>query len=224
MRAGVVRDIPELDIYTENINRHMHAEYCDRGYGYDKDFLQDDRIKIIVIGSSFGRDWINVLLESSIADKLDISYINAYIGYLDSNIESRKSRLENADYIFFVVSTIDFTDVPECLQEYYESGKLYLVGNKNFGQSNGIAYNRRGQADYLKQSIVLDNAYLEQNDLLREAYKENFIDLIGILQKNDGTIPIFTPDGKFISQDCTHLTQAGAQYYASILDLTWILK
>ena len=39
MKAGVVRDIPELYISKDNIHRGMHAEYCDRGYQYDKPFL-----------------------------------------------------------------------------------------------------------------------------------------------------------------------------------------
>ena len=40
-----------------------------------------------------------------------------------------------------------------------------------------------------------------------------------ISQKTDGGVPVFVNDGRFISQDCRHLTQAGAQYYASLIDL-----
>ena len=32
------------------------------------------------------------------------------------------------------------------------------------------------------------------------------------------TVPVFTPDGRFISQDCRHLTRAGARYFATLFD------
>ena len=33
-----------------------------------------------------------------------------------------------------------------------------------------------------------------------------------------GSIRFFTEDGKFISQDCYHLTQAGAKWFADKID------
>lgn len=41
--AGVVRDIPELDVKRSDVHRGMWAEYCDRGYQYDRNFLDDTR-------------------------------------------------------------------------------------------------------------------------------------------------------------------------------------
>lgn len=62
----------------------------------------DDRIKVVVIGNSFWRDWVNVLLESFIADELDISYIYANLSDLDESVAAKKSRLEAADYVFLL--------------------------------------------------------------------------------------------------------------------------
>jgi hypothetical protein len=31
-------------------------------------------------------------------------------------------------------------------------------------------------------------------------------------------VPVFTPERKFISQDCRHWTQAGARFYAELFD------
>ena len=36
-------------------------------------------------------------------------------------------------------------------------------------------------------------------------------------------VRVFTDDGMFISQDCRHLTEAGAKYYAKILELSLFL-
>lgn len=221
VRAGVVRDVPELDISKDQIHRHMHAEYVDRGYGYDRDFLDDGKTKVLVIGSSFGRDWINILLESPIGNELDISYI---FPYSSKYIADRESRMEDAEYIFYAISDNEFIGLPESVEKYYDLGKVYIVGNKNFGDCNGIIYNNRNSSDYLLQSITLSQDYLEQNERLLTEYTNHYIDMIGYVQNDDGTIRVFTPEGKFISQDCIHLTRAGAQYYASLIGLSWVVQ
>lgn len=221
VRAGVVRDVPELNISKDHIYRHMHAEYVDRGYDYDRDFLNDGRTKILVIGSSFGRDWINILLESSIGNELDISYI---FPYSSEYIAERENRMNDAKYIFYVLSDNEFNGLPESVGRYYDLGKVYIVGNKNFGDCNGIIYNHRNEPDYFLQSITPPQEYLEQNERLLTEYTDHYIDMIGFVQNNDETIRVFTPEGKFISQDCIHLTQAGAQYYASVIELSWIIQ
>ena len=45
------------------------------------------------------------------------------------------------------------------------------------------------------------------------------LDMMLPVMIDDKHVKVFTDDGKFISQDCRHLTQAGAQYYAKILEL-----
>jgi len=76
MNAGVVRDVPELYVQKNNVHRNMHAEYVDRIYPYDKDFPKNNgKINVLVIGNSFARDWGNILLESAMADKINLSYI-----------------------------------------------------------------------------------------------------------------------------------------------------
>ncbi len=49
IKVGVVRNIPERDVYTTTSHRGMWSEYCDRIYEYDKDFTGDTS-KINVLG------------------------------------------------------------------------------------------------------------------------------------------------------------------------------
>ena len=65
---------------------------------------------------------------------------------------------------------------------------------------------------------------LRQNDLWKKTYGDRYIDMISPLLDGDGQIQVFTDDGFFISQDCRHLTKQGAQYYAGILDLSFLLR
>lgn len=51
-----------------------------------------------------------------------------------------------------------------------------------------------------------------------------FCDMMGPVMDATGNIKVFTPNHKYISQDCTHLTEDGAKYYTVILDLDRIFK
>lgn len=43
--------------------------------------------------------------------------------------------------------------------------------------------------------------------------------MMGLIQHSDGKVPVFTPNGKFFSFDGSHLSRAGANYYAQHLPL-----
>lgn len=220
LRAGVIRDVPELGIDKNNVHRGMHAEYCDIPYSWNKDFSDSDKVKVLVIGDSFGRDWANILNESSISDKIEISYI-----YLSSDLiyQQYENRISQADVVFRTYSN-STANIADSLPDIISNDKLYIVGYKNFGSSNGIIYNHRQSEDYFEQSITLDEEVLNNNQILKQTYGDHYIDMIQPVQNEDGSIRVFTDDHYFISQDCRHLTKFGAQYYACIMDLSWILN
>ena len=62
--AGVVRDVPELDVKRGEEHRGMFAEYCDRIYKLTSFPESSDKKNVLVVGISFGRDFANILLES----------------------------------------------------------------------------------------------------------------------------------------------------------------
>lgn len=218
LHAGVIRDVPELGIDKTNVHRGMHAEYCDVPYSWDRDFESTDKVKVVVIGDSFGRDFANVLNESDIAEQIEISYIyprtkDVYDDY--------KERLSEADVVFRTFS-VSKVDIEENLPDIVPDDKMYIVGYKNFGTSNGMIYVHRGSDDYFDQSVTLSDEVFENDKALSEQYGDHYIDMIKPVQNEDGSIRVFTDDQHFISQDCRHLTQYGAKYYAKILDLEWI--
>lgn len=216
--AGVVRDVPELDIYTSDIHRGMHAEYNDRVYDYDVDFSDDDRIKVFVIGDSFGRDWANVLLESDISDQLDIVYTHT-TQLSEDDIDC----ISSADYLFILASAAVNDTFPDYLYENISEGtKIYGIGTKRYGNTNGNLYSKRNRVDYLSQTV----SYAAVADIYEEEkayFGDNYIDFIAPILQEDGSVRAFTDDGKYISQDCRHLTRAGAQYYSRIMNLGGIL-
>ena len=215
-KAGVIRDVPALGIAASDAVRNMHGVYNDRVFQSDRPFEdQSDRIKVLVIGNSFARDWVNVLLESRFQAAIVISYV--YLPELAAEIEyvastKIRERVAQADIVFVLRAT------PELLADWSLGGaNVWVVGPKNFGRNNGIYYNSlsgiRGGA---RCSIPED--VLQENEGLRHVFGSQFIDLISPLRDDANTVPVFTPEGRFISQDTRHLTRDGAKYYGDVLD------
>ena len=215
LNAGVVRDIPELYISKDNISRGMHAKYCDRAYQYDKDFVTQ-KPHWLVIGNSFGRDFVNIINESEVSDKVEVSYTN---DYKRPGIEKR---LQKVDRVFISSRGITEPKVTEieilCLANGCSVDKIVVVGEKNFGESNGQIYAKRGHADYFKQTIDMEVGYHEKNEKLKAIYRERFLDLIGLVSAGDGKVRVFSPDNHFISADCRHLSKGGAIYYGKLIN------
>ncbi len=223
LRAGVIQDIPELDITTTSYQRGQHAAYNDRVYKWDRDFSNDSKIKILIVGDSTGRDWANILSESAIADKIEISYI---YHYSDDYVLERRERFEQADKVFCATYPKDGVEysLPEYLSLVTDPDTVYVVGVKNFGKSNGIVYNHRHRADYFESTVEPVEKVVIADRQGKEKYGDRYVDILSTVRKEDGTVSIFTPDHKFISQDCLHLTKSGAQFFAKELDLDWITQ
>ncbi|WP_278244353.1 acyltransferase family protein [Lachnobacterium bovis] len=211
LHAGVVRDVPELDIDMNNVHRNMHAEYCDIPYSWDNDFRDQSKKHILVFGDSFGRDFANILNESDYSELLEISYIYGY------DCSSEMDRVNEADLIFFGFNGWNLPDTIKDLPK----DKLYIVGNKGYGNSNGIIYAKRFSKDYFDQTVVMKDEDILNNNALKGIYGNRYIDMMGPVL-TDNRISVFTDDNFYISQDCKHLTQKGAQFYSRILDLSML--
>lgn len=216
VRAGVMRDVPELDIYKSNVHRGMHAEYVDRIYDYDKDFpLENGKRNVLIEGVSYGRDMANVILESDYKDSVNISYVfkwdKEYI-----------PRIKKADYIF----TFKRKDkVPDYVwKNLSPKAVVWGIGTKNYGQSNGVIYSKRFSPDYYNQTVKLHSWYKKTNDEWANSWEGHYINFIEIAMVGTDSIRVFTDDKKYISQDCYHLSPTGAKWYAKQIDFSYIFK
>ena len=216
MHGGVVRDVPELDIRMDDAHVKMHAEYVDRIYSYDKDFpAANGRINVLAVGNSFTRDWCNVLLESVMADSINLSYVE----FLDT---TDMRRVRRADYIFFYGYR---RGLPRWLWDDIDpQAEGWGIGTKNFGKSNGRIYRNRHRADYYSQTVRVVEDYLEENRRMAAEWKDRYIDMIAVVSAGDNKVRVFTDDRKFISQDTKHLTRSGARFYAAHIDFNRIFK
>ncbi len=210
LRAGVVRDVPELGISTACIQRNIHSEYCDRVYACKDAFEDNGKINVLVVGNSFARDWGNILLESGYGGEINL-YFSPHFN------DSLRPLIPKADRIFVFENYED--KVPQYVWESVDSDIVYCIGTKNFGITNGTVYARRFSEDYFRQTAALDPGYAALNLEKREKWGDHYIDLIEPVLV-DGRVRVFTDDDMFLSQDCRHLTEAGAKYYARVLELS----
>jgi hypothetical protein len=206
-RAGVIRNVPELGISVSEGTAISHSTYNSRVYEYDKSFERAGRKRVLVVGNSWARDWANILLESTWAKTIDLSYV------FDPSTHSEfEDRAAAADVIFFVTTRRNIVQ-----KLGYDKPKAYAVGPKNFGASSGIFYNYRG-ANYYDQRTEMLPETLKEERSLAEEWGDRYVSLIAKVKDNDGKVPVFTPDHMFISVDCRHLTQAGARMIARLIE------
>ena len=217
LHAGVSKDIPELECTVANAHRGMWGEYCDRVYEYDKDFPEDNgKINVLVEGVSFGRDMANVILESPYGDSINLSYVFLFKEgkYLD--------RIKNADIIFTLKSKKSVPDYVWQLKKPNTS--VWGIGTKNYGACNGMVYKNRKSDIYFESTLTPLPGYIKANENQKKDWGEYYVDFMQPVMHSDGNVSVFTPDHHFISQDCSHLTPAGAKWYAELFDWDFILN
>ena len=127
--VGVEFDIDDFKTINDMyVHRGMWAEYCDRVKWYDRDYPETDKTKWYVIGNSFGRDLVNIILESPIADKVEIGY--------SESLDNREHRLREVDVLFISTKGVTEELIEKVKSMLEDHTKLYVVGEKNFGENN----------------------------------------------------------------------------------------
>ena len=217
MHAGVIRDVPELYIDKNDIHRGLHSEYNDKIYQYNKPF-ETDKKHWLIVGNSFGRDFANVILESAIADSVEISYLSMD----DFKLPSNSVKFVSADRVFLSSLGFDEKTVEDvetiCSANDMPVENLIIVGTKNFGECNGQFYIKRNNKDYFEQRTEMEKGYFENNVHMKSVYGNRYLDLIELVIDEKGTMPVFTPDHHFISQDCRHFSKGGAIWFSQLIN------
>ena len=227
--GGVIRDYPELGLTTADVanernflsgSSNIHIRYNERIRELDHGFSDMSKINTLVIGNSFGRDAANILLESKVASEMEVRYFE--IGRAMDD-DSLAIRMQQADKIFIgaqgPLSKEWLTELEHRYDFTIDRSKIWVIGTKDFGFSSGIHYNRvDADTDFTTYRTRMEDHATVRNDALKAEWKDRYIDLIDLLGDQRGDILVFTPEGKFMSQDTEHLTKYGAQYIAKRLN------
>ncbi len=225
--GGIIRDVPELGITKSNhssglnffgIEGNINNKYNVDIRALDKPFSNNDqqigtkpkKIKVLVIGNSFGRDFSNVLKESSFKDAIEVRYSDTVV----KSATEFKTRINEANFIFFG------SDCPtkKSVSRYnIDPNKLWIVGIKDFGNSNGIHYNKKIE-NYLEYRTSMKIGVVEKDLNFKKIWDKRYIDLLKLVADSNGKVLVFSPTGKFLSHDTRHFTKFGAVFFAKQLD------
>ena len=216
--GGVVRDVPELYITHGKTYELPLIEYNDRVNSMDIDFPKSDNLNVLVIGNSFARDWVNVMLESEVKEMLNISYVND----MSDSKNKLKRRLPLSDYVFI----FDWkNNVPGYLWDSLRpETEVWGIGTKSYGKHNGVIYKYRNKAEYFTKSMKIDHRYYLWNEQLKNEWGEKYIDLLSLSTVRGENVYVFTDDSVFISPDCRHLSRGGAQFFAKKINWNFIFN
>jgi hypothetical protein len=76
----------------------------------------------------------------------------------------------------------------------------------------------------IRNTIIKTFAYdTKLNKEEQQIFKNHYIDLMSLIVLKNGRYPVFTPDHKFYSHDCIHVTEAGAKHFSRLIKIRQIL-
>jgi peptidoglycan/LPS O-acetylase OafA/YrhL len=182
-----------------------------RAWPYKNDsYSENGKLNILVIGNSFGRDVVSMLIETFDDENFEIIYRND----MNSCSLKRKSDLNlftKSDIIIFASNYENKTCNIELLKNSHFAKNTFFMGDKNFGRNlNWIM--RVPKKDRSNLRNPLDIEYLKREAITKSYIPEsNFISFFDSLAKNN-QILITTDNGDLISDDRYHLTLEGAKY------------
>ena len=209
------------------ITREM---YVDRIFQYtDRSFVDPAKPNVLVLGNSFGRDFINSAIENGYMTHVETCYLpvnnrgdfGCFAG-ADAVSAQIRGRLVEADVVVLVQGdTPTFNtacwDHDLSLIKSLGAKRVILVGTKNFGWNpNAImSMGESGRRNYRPR--VKDEVW-QWNDVDRHNVPpDSFVDVIGMVADDAHTVPIFTTTGQLISEDGRHFTKPGAKYFGQLL-------
>lgn len=210
-----------------------------------KDFLQNERTNVLVIGDSFSQDLVNAFYEGRMAEHLNLStyHIPRQCGnlLLDQDLSSyvEKQHVDlchsNSGYrhpkLLALIGEADVILLASDWQDWQiplitasldnlkkrTSAEIILFGRKDFGVVNFKALLRLSSEERLHFRNEVRPDRLLMNEQVKAVSGSNFLNLHDILCGAGSSCPLFTSDGSLISYDGIHLTQAGAQWVAEML-------
>ena len=225
--AGVVRDIPELEVKLDSPQRGKWAAYNSRNLNEDHSFITGKE-HWFVIGNSYARDFINIIKESGISDKVEVSYCECTGGNFNFMSDSYDDRFQYADKIFISSKSLNEKMIREieirAIAFGHDLNDVIVVGEKEFGETMTQVYVRRFSRDYYNTLIHIKKESLDNNMHFKHMYGNRYLDLLGLIVNNEGEVRAFTDDNMFISSDCIHLTKAGAKMFANKIQWNQFLQ
>jgi peptidoglycan/LPS O-acetylase OafA/YrhL len=189
--------------------------YNQRVFQKKKDnFTFDEQLKLLVVGNSFARDFVNMTTETFDVENVDIVYRDDFSNCIAPFANKTAEELYNAaDVIVFASGDVTDRCLADNIRFTRERNKeLFYIGTKDFGYNENWIMRLEPRDRSNQWNKVLRYALESDAKVSRSVPRDNYISLMKPIVR-DGYIPITDADGRLISTDRAHVTKYGAIFY-----------
>lgn len=207
---GIPSRIYDKSVIIEDMDKRV---YNRKVYKFKKDkFIENGKLKILVIGNSFARDFVNMTSETFDLKKIEIIYRDDFsCGIFPFKNIINRDLFGSANVIVFASgSTEQYLNKDINFARQY--GKdIFYIGTKDFGYNlNWVIRLKRSDMHNLYNPLSVKTIKTER-DMSDIVPKKNYISLLSPIVKY-GQVPITDSLGRMISTDRSHLTKYGAKF------------
>lgn len=172
---------------------------------------------ILILGNSFARDFANVLIEAGLERSADLSYRDDISNCQKSWSEEDRALVGQADIVIFASGHYEPSCVMDIRRLIEGTGTTVLfTGPKNFGY-NLNPLTRLSAEDRSMVRLMISPDIAEANARQSREMGKNYVDIMKILTTDGVKIRVADDEGRLLTTDRIHLSQAGARYIATRL-------
>jgi peptidoglycan/LPS O-acetylase OafA/YrhL len=221
-QSGYPARLPYVASATEGGGRAARRIYIDRVYSLrSEQFSSTESRKVLLLGNSFARDFVNMVTECGYMKSSEISYepiteIETFscVRDLSRFSASLQERLRTCDVLILVMPIFDASCLADDIEWLRAQGvpQIIVFGTKNFGMNpNAVLGMSRTAALSYRAEVIPE--VLESNRLAREVIPEDsFVDVLSLIADDEGRVPLLDESGLLLSEDGAHPTVAGARF------------
>lgn len=193
----------------------MYISYNERNFAYKSDdYADNDNVRILVVGDSFGRDIVNVIRETYDMDNVNLIYRDDFDDCSLNQSQLGQNLFNKADLILFAsqYSVGENSCVQLLIQKAdIQKKMLFFIGTKQFGYNlNWITRTEIGQRNFLTNKGA-DEAIIADQETAAFIPSKNYLSIMDKLVNQNGVL-VTDGQGRLLSADRTHLTKFGAIY------------
>jgi hypothetical protein len=189
--------------------------YNERVFQFEKDRFSDThRLRVLVIGNSFGRDFVNMTTETFDMKNIEIVYRHDF----DFCILPLRTGVENTLYTQAEVVIFGSWDPKsDCIRSndsYLEMNhkEYFYIGRKDFGYNLNWIRRLKSSERFNQYNELPQDALVLENEMATAIPADHYISLLAASARA-GDIPITDEEGYLISTDRFHLTKFGAIFF-----------
>lgn len=210
---------------VEGVGRWPLSVYNERPLQFEnRPFTAQPGRRVLVVGNSFARDFINAGLENGYFGGVQLSYARESLACMSAPgapaLQADLAlRIAQADVLVLGYDSIGAECWAADLGRLRAMGtaRIVVLGVKDFGWNlNAASRLPQAQRPTYRAAPRADVALANRRDraLVGDGL---FVDVLALLADETGRVPVFTPDGRFITGDRRHFTPAGARYAGALI-------